>query len=253
VIDKTFSVDSTPRAEVQIQSGTVRLQAGEPGQIRVVADARDLSRIEVTQLGSTVVVKTLRNGWLSQNSTDVTVYLPDASIAVVSTASADIRADTPLAELEVKTASGDIEFGVVDHLEVKTASGDIRGTAVTGSARVVTASGDVRIDSCDGKGSFSSASGDVEINRCSGGSMTASTASGDVSVNICQSSEVSCKSMSGSVNLGLPPRTKAHLDVSTLSGSVTLPEPGPTSNEPEREVSIKARLVSGDVNLYRAG
>jgi DUF4097 and DUF4098 domain-containing protein YvlB len=253
VIDKTFSVASTPRAEVQIQSGTVRLQAGEPGQIRVVADARDLSRIEVTQLGSTVVVKTLRNGWLSQNSTDVTVYLPDASIAVVSTASADIRADTPLAELEVKTASGDIEFGVVDHLEVKTASGDIRGTTVTGSARVVTASGDVRIDSCDGKGSFSSASGDVEINRCSGGSMTASTASGDVSVNICQASEVSCKSMSGSVNLGLPPHTKAHLDVSTLSGSVTLPEPGPTSNEPEREVSIKARLVSGDVNLYRAG
>lgn len=252
MIDETFTVDATPRVEVQIQSGTVRLQANESDEIRVVVDARDPSRVDVAQRGSTVVVKTLRNSWLSQNPTDVTVYLPDKSEAVVSTASADIRAKTPLTHLEVNTASGDIEFDVVDHLEVRTASGDVRGTEVTTSSRVVSASGDVRIDSCDGKGSFSSASGDVEVNRCSGGSMTTSTASGDVSVNICQSAEVNCKSMSGSVNIGLPPRTKAHLDINTLSGAVNLPEPGTPNDEPERQVSIKARLVSGDVNLFRA-
>lgn len=253
MIEETFVVDAVPRVEVQIQSGTVRLQHGTSGEIRVVADGRDPSRIEVTRRGGTVVVKTVRNNWLSQNSADVTVYLPDKAEAVVSTASADIRANTPLTNLEVNTASGDIDFDVVDHLQVRTASGDVRGNEVTGSVSVVSASGNVRISSCAGKGTFSSASGDVEIDRCSGGSMTASTASGDVSVNICQSSEVSCKSMSGSVSIGLPSRTKAHLDVNTLSGSVSLPEPKPTTEEPERQVSIKARLVSGDVNLFRAG
>jgi DUF4097 and DUF4098 domain-containing protein YvlB len=252
VIDKTFTVDATPRVEVQIQSGTVRFQAHDSDEIRVMADARDPSRIEVTRRGSTVVIKSPGDGWLSQNSTDVTIYLPGKAEAVVSTASADIRANTPLTSLEVNTASGDVEFDVVDHLEVRTASGDVRGNEVTGSARVVSASGAVRIDSCAGKGSFSSASGDVDINRCSGGSMTASTASGDVSVNNCRSSEVTCRSMSGSVSLGLPPRTKAHLDVNTMSGSVNLPEPRPTTDEPEQQVSIKVRLVSGDVNLFRA-
>lgn len=251
MIDETFAVDATPRVEVQIQSGTVRLQGNGSDAIRVVADARDPSRIEVTRRGGTIVVKSLRNNWVSQNSADVTVYLPDKAEAKVSTASADIRAKTPLANLEVNTASGDVEFEVVDHLQVRTASGDIRGREVSGSVSVVSASGDVRIDSCAGKGSFSSASGDVEIDRCSGGSMRASTASGDVSVRICQSSEVSCKSMSGSVNIGLPPRTKADLDINTLSGTVRLPDPRSTTQEPERQVSIKARLVSGDVNLFR--
>jgi DUF4097 and DUF4098 domain-containing protein YvlB len=218
----------------------------------VTADAQDPSRIEVTQRGSTVVVKSVRNGWFGQNAADVTVFVPDKSEAAVNTASADIRARTPLSYLEANTASGDIEFDLVDHLQVRTASGDVRGREVMGSINVVSASGDVRIESCAGKGTFSSASGDVEINRCSGGSMTASTASGDVSIKICQSSEVSCKSMSGSVNIGLPSRTKAHLDVNTLSGSVNLPEPRPTTEDPERQVSIKARLVSGDVNLYRS-
>ncbi len=250
MIEKIFAVDAAPKADVQIQAGDVRIKSGTEGEIKAVVDARDESTVLVEQRGGTVVVRIPSTGWMNRNSAAVTLYVPEKAEVLVSTASAEVRVMTPLSELEVNTASGDVDFGTVGSLTVRTASGDITGDEVNGMASVATASGDVRIKSCKGKASFSSASGDVDIDQASGGLMKASTASGDVSIAICQSSEVKCKSMSGSVSLGFPTGTQVDLDVDTLSGKVRLPDPPKKKSEPVRNVSVKARLVTGDVTLF---
>ncbi len=251
MIDQTFPAESTPRVEVRIQSGEVRFLPGEPGEVRVVADAKSQTGLEVTRRGATVLVKTNKGGWLRNDDAHISIYAPETTEVLISTASANVKTTTPLARLEINTASGDVSFDTVADLEVRTASGDIRGEKVSESANIVGASGDVRISSCLGKASLSSASGDIDIDLCQGPMKTA-TASGDVSVTNCRSPEVSCKSMSGSVTLGVPPRTRVSLDANTLSGQVNLPEPSQSEETPEAKMSIKVRLVSGDLNLFRA-
>lgn len=253
MIDQTFPDENSPRVEVRVQSGKVRLVPGEANSVRVVAEAHKDAGLDVSKRGATIVVATDKGGWFRNDKADITIYVPESTEASINAASADVRATTPLSRLEVNTASGDITFTTVESLEVRTASGDVRGDRITESVRVVGASGDVQIGSCSGKASFSSASGDVEIGRCQDGSLKTSTASGDVSVALCQSSEVDCKSMSGDVDMGIPPRTRLALDVNTLSGNVTLPEPSGSSEPPESSMSMKVRLVSGDMNLFRAG
>ena len=253
MIDQTFPGEISPRVEVRVQSGNVRLVPGEAKSVRVVAEAHKDAGLEVSKRGATIVVSTDKGGWFRNDKADITIYVPESTEASINAASADVRVTTPLSRLEVNTATGDITFATVGSLEVRTASGDVRGDRVTESVRVVGASGDVQINSCSGKASFSSASGDVEIGHCQGGSLKTSTASGDVSVALCQSSEVECKSMSGDVDLGIPPRTRVSLDASTLSGNVRLPEPSESSEPPESSMSIKVRLVSGDMRLFRAG
>jgi DUF4097 and DUF4098 domain-containing protein YvlB len=98
---------------------------------------------------------------------------------------------------------------------------------------------------------ISTASGDVSIGECSG-TVQCSTRSGDVRIERVTGPSIKVKTMSGDVRLGIPPRTRLELDAESLSGSVKLPEPNPRPEPPEREIDVKARLVSGDLKIERA-
>ena len=253
MIDQTFNIESDPRIEVRIASGEVRLLPGEEGAIRVVADARPDAGLDVSQRGSTVEVTTERRGWLRSDDARVTAYLPPGAEATLSTASADIAVRTQVARLAINTASGDVAIEQASEVDVKTASGDVRCRLLEGPAQIVSASGDLIIDSCTERASLSAASGDIVIKEATGPGVKASTASGDVTINLCRAAEIDCKSMSGTVNLGIPPRTRVSLDAHTLSGEVRLPSPAGGQQDPESSIRVKARLVSGDLRVFRAG
>jgi DUF4097 and DUF4098 domain-containing protein YvlB len=253
MIDQTFSIESDPRIEVKIASGEVRLLPGEEGAIRVVADARADAGLDVSQRGSTIEVTTeRRRGWLRSDDARVTAYLPAGTEADISTASADIVVRAQVARLAINTASGDVAIDEAGEANIKTASGDVRCRVLEGPSQIVSASGDISIDRCSEKASFSAASGDIAIKEATGPIVRASTASGDVIISRCRVTEVECKSMSGSVALGIPPRTRVNLDAHTLSGEVRLPSPAGGQQDPESTIVIKARLVSGDLKVFRA-
>ena len=121
---------------------------------------------------------------------------------------------------------------------------------MTGEARVVTASGDVKIGSIGERGSLSTASGDIRIDS-SDATLSAATVSGDVRVERMAGPELQAKSMSGRVRLGIPGGTRLDLDANTFSGRVRLPDPDPNPAPPERDMSVKVRLVSGDLKITR--
>lgn len=251
MIHKTFDVDGSPDIEVRIESGKVEVRRGEHFKVDVRVDTSSAGFI-VEQRGNSILVSSDKTtSWLSRGSAYVVVTAPEGSDLRVSVASAQIWADVPLGKVDVKSASGDIELLSAETLSLKTASGDTDLQDVDHSLAFTSASGDLRIrGTCRGNVTISTASGDVFIEECAA-SLSVNTASGDIRVARFTGRNGAFKGMSGEVDLGVPAGTEVDLDVNLLSGRLRLPDPEPSPTAPERQMSIRAKLVSGDMRIER--
>jgi DUF4097 and DUF4098 domain-containing protein YvlB len=242
VIDREFTVEGSPVVRIAIRSGRVNVEEGDSGVVRLRIDSSD-SRFELQQRMGTIEAS-------GAGRTYVTVHVPPRAEVEVESSSGDVTISVPLARLEASTASGNIDFGTTERLRAKTASGRVRGDQVDGEAICVTASGSIRITRLMDRADLSTASGDVTVGECAG-IVHCATLSGNVRLEKVTAPSVKVKSMSGGVRLGIPPRTRLELDAESLSGKVRLPEPNPRPEPPEREISVKVRLVSGDLRIER--
>lgn len=251
MIDKTFSVDSSPDVEVRIESGRVELRRGEPGTVHVSVDTKNPDFV-VEQRGNSILVSSDKTTpWLSRGSAYVVIETPEGSDLQIAVASAQVQTALPLGKVDIKTASGDIEVESAETLNVKTASGDTRVKHVDRSLRFTSASGDLVVeDTARGSVTASTASGDIYIDECEA-SLDVKTASGDTRVRRFTGRGVYCKGMSGTIDLGIPRRTEVSLDANLLSGKLKLPEPENGDEAPERQMEIRAKLVSGDLRIER--
>lgn len=251
MINRTFTVDGPPDIEVRIESGRVELRLGRPEKVTVTVETKTPDFI-VEQRGNSILVSSDKTtSWLSRGSAYVVIEAPEGSDLRVSVASAPILADMPLGKVDVKSASGDVELRSTESLTIKTASGDAEVVSVDQSLTFASASGDLRVrGKCLGNVSVSTASGDVYIADCEA-TLNVNTASGDVNINRFTGRSGVFKGMSGDIDLGIPRRTEIDLDVNLLSGKLRVPDPEPRTGEPERQMSIRAKLVSGDLTLKR--
>lgn len=250
-IKKTFIVKDTPELDVRIQSGRVEIVRGERGKVKVTVDTSDRDFV-VEQRGDLIVVSSDKDtSWLSRGSAFVVIEAPEGSDALVATASAKVESQIPLGHLEVKTASGDVDIASADAADLKTASGDTRIGHTNKALRFKTASGDLFVtDKAEGTISLASASGDVHIAEAHG-SLDVNTVSGDVFVPGFFGQKAAIKSMSGEIRLGIPAGTNVDLDASLLSGTLHLPDAPAEKVETQRHMTIRAKLVSGDMRIDR--
>lgn len=250
MIEKEFSVGRNAEIDVHIQTGRVEVKTGNDGTIRVKVDTDDPGFM-VEQRGDLIFVSSDKNTrWSARGSAYVVLEVPDGTDATVGTASAKIEFNGPLGRVEAKTASGEIEIAQAESAIIKTASGDTSVGTVTNDIKINSASGDASIGECDGKANFSAASGDIHIG-VSTGTVNASTASGDVTIERFTGRRAIFKSMSGTAIIGVPTGTRLDLDVTLLSGDLKLPKPAPDTPRSERQMTIKAKLVSGDLTIRR--
>lgn len=252
MIEREFSLGGRPEIDVRIQSGRVELKRGLPGMVRVSVETSDPGFM-VEQRGDLVLVSSDRDTpWLSRRSAFVVIEVPDDIDLAVNTASARVDCEVPAGRVTVRTASGDIDLHSADTVTIKTASGDASVGSVAGAIRFSSASGHLHVPGeCAGSGVFSTASGDIRIGDASA-TIEASTASGDIEIARLTGRQATFKSMSGAVAVGVPRGTTLDLDVSLLSGRLRLPEPEADRKPTERHMSIKAKLVSGDLTINRA-
>lgn len=250
MINKEFAVGPNPDIDIHIQSGRVEIRSGKTDQVKVAVETDD-SQFKVEQRGDQIYISSGKGGgWSSRGSAYVVVDVPDDSDATIASASAKIEIDAPIRDLDIKTASGDIDVSRANNANIKTASGDARIGEVRTDIKVNSASGDVNLGQSAGKVTFSSASGDIMIGE-NNGTINASTASGDVTIERFVGRQVNVKSMSGEVEVGVPAGTHLDLDVTLLSGDLHTPEPSTQSTPGGHEMSIKAKLVSGDLWIRR--
>jgi DUF4097 and DUF4098 domain-containing protein YvlB len=251
VINEEFTVTGTPEVEVRIASGRVGILNGPPGMVSVEVETSNPDFI-VEQRGNLVFIASERNSaWLARGSDFVTIKMPSGGEARVATASARLDCEPHLSRIDVKTASGEVEVESAAIATVKTASGDVGLGEVTKALRAATASGDIFVRG-ESQGSLgcNTASGEVNIERCSG-ILDVNTVSGNVYVRRFTGSRANFKSMSGSIDLGIPEGTRIDLDVNTLSGKLRTPPKKETSVPVERQMTVKAKLVSGDLTIDR--
>ena len=250
MIEEEFSVGRNAEIDVHIPSGRVEVKTGDDGIIRVNVDTDDQGFI-VEQRGDLIYVSSDKSTrWSARGTSYVVLEVPEGTDASVGTASAKIECNGPLGRVEAKTASGEIEITRAESVIIKTASGDASVGTVTNDLKVNSASGDTTVGECGGKANFSAASGDIHM-AVSTGTVNASTASGDVTIERFTGRRAIFKSMSGAAIIGVPAGTRLDLDVTLLSGDLKLPKPTANTPRSERQMTIKAKLVSGDLTIER--
>jgi DUF4097 and DUF4098 domain-containing protein YvlB len=250
VIEKTFPVAGQPEIDVRIQAGRVEVLPGEPGRIDVKVDTSDKNFI-VEQQGDTVEVHSDRDArWLFASSAKVFITMPLGGRATIRTASADVDIQVPMAKAAVDSASGDVRITESDKAAIKTASGNINVDKIGIVLKAKSASGDVSVGEAGGTVELATASGNVRVGR-SDATIEVNTASGRITIEHYTGSEVTTKSMSGNVEIGMESGTKVDLDASLLSGKVKWPPKPAQPSEVKREMTLRAKSVSGDLVINR--
>lgn len=279
---QSFTTPGPTTLDVRFAGGHLQLEATDRHTTEVdvaprnpsnSADVEHAAATVVEQRGNEIVViapDTKR--WFGRTpKLDVRISAPTRSDATADVESADIRLSGSLGAIDVTSASGNLRFDGVASLTVKTASGDVVGDRVEadglaksasgdfhlgevgGSCDLTTASGDINVAAIGGDVQCRTASGDVSL-RLVGGSTTAKSASGDVRLGSVRRGTVEIDSASGDVWIGVADGTAAWLDVHSLSGDVRSDLEAAEAPEAEaRMVTIRARTLSGDVAIRRAG
>jgi DUF4097 and DUF4098 domain-containing protein YvlB len=250
VIVQEFGVGRSAEIDVHIHSGRVEVKTGGDRTISVEVDTDDPGFV-VEKQGDLVYVSSDKSTrWSARGHAFVVIEVPEGTDVTIGTASAKIECSGPLGRVEAKTASGEIEIDHAESAMIKTASGDASVATVTDDIKINSASGDARVGKCEGKANFASASGDVHVDVGTG-TVNASTASGDITIEQFTGRRAIFKSMSGTTIIGVPTGTRLDLDATLLSGKLKLPKPVSDTPPSERQMTIKAKLVSGDLTIRR--
>jgi hypothetical protein len=276
---ETFSTPGAVRLNLEIPAGQIDLETAETEETRIELEAtagddaiRDLvdnARIELVRRGDVheVVVETKEKRGFSISIGDsgisfggpqlsLRITCPDGAVLDVRTKSADLRARGDYGEVEVKTASGDVQIEQAQETHIKSASGDIRLGHVHGDLEAQTASGDVRADVVDGDVEAQLVSGDIDI-RDARASVTANTVSGDQRFGAVHQGRIDLKAISGDVAVGIRSGSRFYVDANTVSGDTSsefeLGDAPAQEEDPDAPlVEVFAKTVSGDVRIERA-
>jgi DUF4097 and DUF4098 domain-containing protein YvlB len=247
---ETFETPGKVKVEVNIPTGDVDIETvdGETTSVQLEVRGDDAdehereAQIELRRRGDRyeVVISAQKRRFglnFRGREYNVSVTAPHGTDVEANLASADIEGRGQYGEVRINSASGDVEF-----------------EEVAGQARVDSASGDVEMASVD-SAKMNSASGDIKIDRTANGA-DVNTASGDVELRAVVSGEVKVNSASGDIQVGIAKGSRLWVEAQSLSGETSseleLESGAPIESDEGPLVELKARTLSGDIDVRRA-
>lgn len=264
----TFTFDGHLDVDARLLAGLLRVEAAPAGtaEVELRADSSagqaliDGSRVELEDRGgrARLLVHVPRDGgrgrsWftLRDPRVEVTIRCPAGSDLAARVVSANVDAEVALGTVSAHSASGDVTLAdVAGTLDVATASGAVAATSVEQGATVKTASGGVHTRAVSGGLTVRTASGRVAADRVEG-PVRIRTVSGDTDLAEVHGPELSVNATSGDVRVAIAPGRGVHLDVATVSGTLTS-ELDEDDGSGGVDIQLRARTVSGDVHLRRS-
>jgi hypothetical protein len=214
------------RVQIDIREGG----AGSPARLRVTVPERRLLRTPAFA---------------------VRISTPPCAAVRIAVASAHVELAGSLGELEITSASGDIDVERAIDVSLRTASGDVHVGSVEAPSSIASASGDIRIGRAHNLLKLRTASGDVSVEDA-GGATTIKTASGDVTVGAAAGEAVQAQTASGAITVGVPPGRRVWLDLHSVSGRMSsdLDEEA-TDAEAKPDLTLILESVSGRIRIGR--
>jgi DUF4097 and DUF4098 domain-containing protein YvlB len=254
----------TPRplaVSIRVPAGSVRVRTTTASMTTIKTEGErnpDDLRIELVPSdgGDKLIVEhSWKRAWgifSLGHALSIDIEVPEGAHLSCDSGAADIRADGPLGNLTVRTASGDVIFSeLAGDLVVKNGSGDVSGGRAGGGVSVYSASGDVRIDSAGGDVSIRTASGDVELGAADS-AVQVTAVSGDVRLRSLVAGKANVRTVSGDIEVGIAEGTGVYMDVGSTSGDVRSDlEPG-AGGRGGAHLELEAFSTSGDVRVRRA-
>lgn len=245
-----FTVTGTPRLDLRLPLGDLRIVPGTAGSVHVSLDGREgaVSRMIVEQRGDVIHLEPVRSQGLRWSAVDVAVAVGEAAHVHARLTSGDLTVSTDLVSLAVETASGEVVAGLVHgDATIRSASGDVRLGDVAGRLDIALASGDLRAEVV-GTAEVKSASGDIVVREVKG-DVVARSASGDITVGRFSGDRFDAKSMSGDISLGVPSGRRYDVSFSTISGEVRTDFPVQGLAETGSPARLEVKTVSGDIRV----
>lgn len=258
------------RASVRASDVTVTATETSVATVQLTGDRELAERAHVDLVGGTleIDVPQVRIGLFSGSGSRlrVEVGVPTGSSVLAKSGSGDLTTAGGLAEVDLRSGSGDLQVSSADRARTDSGSGDARidhagtvessagsGSIAVGTAEDVSArtgSGDVLVDHAASMRA-TAGSGDLRIGETS--TATLRTASGSVQVKLVRNGEIGATAASGSVTVGVADGTPTLLDCQAVSGRVRSElEPSGEPAEGEDSVVLRLRSASGSITVLRA-
>jgi hypothetical protein len=267
-----FETPEPPRLRVRNPAGHVVVEASETGQTTVELEAlRDdeathqaIERATVESYGNEVTVELGETKGFGFGSISIVfgrtplvgvrIRCPQGSELECTTASANVKTAGRLGDVEVKSASGDVNVEQVASLRIQSASGDVRAGSIDGEARIQTVSGDVRLGPVTGEIAATLVSGDFQADEGQS-DVAVKTVSGDQRIDAVREGQIKLQSVSGDVRLGVRPGTRLQIDANSTSGDISSEfdvSDRPSDQPSGLEARLQVKTVSGDIEIVRA-
>lgn len=256
--EQSFAVSGQARLHVDNIRGTVRVQAGADGEIRVVAIKHsadgnaEQTRVEISQDSSGLVIAKTHYG---KDGLKISGNPCRVDYVITTPAACDLTLKCVSSEISVRGLSG--------ALKLHSVSGELSLRELAGTLQVHIVSGDVSAENVKAELELNSVSGDVIFRGADLPRIEASTVSGDLEFETAiGAGPYRLNSVSGDARFTVPPDTGCEIDMHSLSGGLET-NLSATYHHQTRQLrrvtvqqggtTISFHSLSGDFSLHAPG
>ena len=219
-IDSTVPVGRGQRLEVNAFAGEVTVTAWNRDAVRVQADARGSTGVEIDRNATTVSVRTSgRRG--PPSGVDLQITAPAWMPLDLSGVNTEMTITGSRAGISAETVQGEVSAkGGEGLVSLRSVQGSVSLSGAKGRLELHSVNADVEVSASSGEVTAETVNGDVMLDAVDATSVTATSLNGDVSYNgpIKSSGRYALSTHNGDITVTVAEGTSASVSVSTFNG-----------------------------------
>ena len=230
--DTTFAVPAGASLSVNNFGGGITVHGWSENRVKVHAETGRRGRIEVSMVGSTVVIKTgSREGAPSVIDLDVTV--PASMGLTLGGTYADITVDGVTGPISAETVNGEVNVrGGKGNITLHSIQGSVTLADASGRIEVNSVNEDVELTNITGEIKVETTNGELRLTGITSSSVDAGTINGDVLYEgtVTDGGSYSFGSHNGDITVSIPERANVTITAATANGDIDASFPLPLTN-----------------------
>jgi DUF4097 and DUF4098 domain-containing protein YvlB len=219
-IDTTVQAARGDRLDISSYGGDVSIQTWSRNAVRVVASTSSRGRVEVSNVGAVVTVRTEgRRG--PPPHIDLEITAPAWMRLDLSGVYTDVKVVGLQSPISIETVQGDVDVsGGQGNVSLQSVEGSVTLRNAKGRIEAHSVNQDVSVSDASGELNVETVNGEISLKHVDATSLEASSVNGDVHYDgpIHDGGRYSLTTHNGDIGLAVPAGTNASVSVSTFNG-----------------------------------